>query len=162
MTSILHPSTNPGRRALTLVSLVALAALGVGCGRAASASSSELVLEEPLTQVGLADVETASSGCEDLLADVTDFAVLGESGLVVGLDGSGGAICIDTVEAVNSELAEDGRASDALALASRYEATMEVRGHSRAPIERRIALGGDPDPEPNAPQFLQLPQRPGI
>jgi hypothetical protein len=163
MTSILHPSTNAsGRRTIGLVLFVALASLGVGCSRAASVTSSELLLDEPLTQVGLADVETASSGCEDLLSDVTDFAVLGETGLVVGLDCSGGAVCIDTVAAVNSELSEDGRASDALALASRYEATMEVRGFSGSAVRRRIALGGDPNPQPNAPQFQQLPQRPGI
>lgn len=134
--------------------------LGIGCTSGVGATSSDLVLAEaPLTQVGLADVESASSSCEGLLAGVTDFAVLGETGLVVGLDGTGNAVCIDTVEAVNSELGETGRASDAMELIARYESTMAMRGHTI----RRFQLGGDPDPEPNAPQFMSREgDRPGI
>lgn len=167
MTANLHPQTrHPAQVRSRLVALVAFAALtclGVGCSTAADATAADLLMsEDTLSQVGLADVESASSSCEDLLAGVTDFAVLGETGLVVGLDATGGAVCIDTVEAVNSELSEDGRSNDALLLAARYEATMAVRGHGQGPFLRRIALGGDPDPEPNSPQYSQPSQRPGI
>lgn len=161
----LHPArTGLARpRAAALVAFAALACLGVGCSAATGGTSADLLMsEDTLSQVGLADVESASSSCEDLLAGVTDFAVLGETGLVVGLDATGGAVCIDTVEAVNSELSEDGRSNDALALVARYEATMAVRGHGEGPFLRRIALGGDPDPEPNSPQYSQPSQRPGI
>jgi hypothetical protein len=164
MTASLQPHTNPAAvpvRTIGLLAFVALASLGVGCSANAGVTSADLLMsEDTLSQVGLADVESASSSCEDLLGGVTDFAVLGETGLVVGLDATGIAVCIDTVEAVNSELAEDGRASDALALAARYEATMALRG-PRGPLMRRIALGGDPDPEPNSPQYSQH-SRPGI
>ncbi len=161
----LHPArTGLARpRAAALVAFAALACLGVGCSTATGGTSADLFMsEDTLSQVGLADVESASSSCEDLLAGVTDFAVLGETGLVVGLDATGGAVCIDTVDAVNSELSEDGRSNDALALVARYEATMAVRGHGQGPFLRRIALGGDPDPEPNSPQYSQPSQRPGI
>ena len=161
MTANLPPHT--GSRLAALVAFVALAGLGVGCSAATGSTSADLLMsEDTLSQVGLADVEAASSSCEDLLGGVTDFAVLGETGLVVGLDATGGAVCIDTVEAVNSELAEDGRTSDALTLAARYEATMAVREHGQGPLLRRIAPGGDPDPEPNSPQYSQPSQRPGI
>ncbi|MBX7197474.1 MAG: hypothetical protein K1X94_35845 [Sandaracinaceae bacterium] len=154
------------QRGAAMLAFVALACLGVGCSTAASGTTSDLLAAEdaPLSQVGLADVETASSSCEGLLGDVTEFAVLGETGLVVGLDASGLAVCIDTVDAVNTELSVQGRATDALDLIHRYETTMAMRNASgTGPTFRRFALAGDPDPEPNSPQYSQpSTSRPGI
>jgi hypothetical protein len=150
-------------RYVAFVAFAALACLGIGCSTSTEAATSDLLAEEsPLEQVGLADVEAASSSCEDLLAGVTDFALLGETGLVVGLDSGGGAVCIDTVDAVNDELSEDGRISDALALAARYQNAMAIRQATGRPVIRRFVLGGDPDPEPNSPMFHQPTERPGI
>jgi len=90
-----------------LWALAAAAVLAVGCtssGLPGGASSDLLASDPPLAQVGLSDVAAASSSCEGLLPRVTDFALLGETGLVVGLDDAGGAVCIHTVEGVNPEL----------------------------------------------------------
>jgi len=150
----------PLNRLAALAVLLGMGVLGIGCSSSVGGTASDLLVSEaPLDQVGLADVEAASSSCEGLLAAVTDFAVLGETGLVVGLDRTGSAVCIDTVEAVNSELGETGRGTDALALIARYESTMAMRGHDIG----RFAPVGDPDPEPNTPQFMPRPsERPGI
>jgi len=149
----------PLSRLAALAVLLGVGVLGVGCSSVGGAASDLVASEAPLDQVGLADVESASSSCEGLLTGVTDFAVLGETGLVVGLDGAGSAICIDTVEAVNSELDETGRETDAVELIARYETTMSMRGLGI----RRFVPTGDPDPEPNSPQFMQRPSdRPGI
>lgn len=164
MTALFHPNhaVVPPRYA-ALLAFTALACLGVGCSASTHGASSDLLAEDaPLEQVGLADVEAASSSCEDLLAGVTDFALLGETGLIVGLDSGGGAICIDTVEAVNDELAEDGRASDAMELVARYQHAMAIRQATGRPVIRRFVLGGDPDPEPNSPMYHQPSERPGI
>ncbi len=162
MTAIsnLEPTRRVVPRHVMLVAFAALACLGIGCSNGAGASSDLIESDLPLEQVGLADVETASSSCEDLLAAVTDFALLGETGLIVGLDSGGGAVCIDTVEAVNSELAEDGRSNDAMDLVARYAHAMEIR--QGRPVIRRFVLGGDPDPEPNSPMYHQPSERPGI
>lgn len=168
MQANLTRTSSPSRQRLALrwlaVALLALA--GVGCSSVGAASSDLIAEEPPLTQVGLADVESATSSCEGLLDDVIDFAVLGETGLVVGLDGIGDAVCIDTVEAVNAELGDEGRVGDAIALSSRYEVTMALRSNTppNAPHAasrqqqtriQRLVLAGDPDPEPNCPQPTQ-------
>ncbi len=164
-----------GRSMSMTLALLVLGSAGIGCA-SSSVASSELLSadEEPLSQVGLADVETASSSCEGLLTSVDDFALLGETGLVVGLDPSGDAVCIDTVDAVNAELGEQGRPGDASDLVARYEYTMATRagGPRNAPrtetvretVIRRSVRAGDPDPEPNHPQgqYAQPNGRPGI
>jgi hypothetical protein len=98
-----------------------------------------------------------------MLMRVTDFAVLGETGLIVGLDAAGGAVCVDTVEAVNTELADSGRLTDASELVARYQITMAMR-ESRGTRVRRFQFEGDPNPEPNAPIFVGRDQGrpPGI
>jgi hypothetical protein len=141
------------RSAPWLLALAALLAVGCTSGGLAESTSSQLLEAETLEQVGLSDVATASSSCEGLLTRVTDFAVLGETGLIVGLDAAGGAVCIDTVEAVNTELSEGGRFADAGELVARYQTTMAMR-ESRGARIRRFQLEGDPNPEPNAPMFF--------
>lgn len=147
-------------RLLGHVLVAALSLVGVGCGRLSSVATSGLLEEEPLGRVDLNDVESASSGCEGMLANASDFALLGETGLVVALDGSGAPVCFDTVEAVNDELDDTGRAADAAVLSARYENTMTARRHSI----QRLQFGGDPNPEPNAPQSTprERMSRPGI
>lgn len=154
-----HGLTATRRRAAARALVLALAAastFAVGCtsGAMATGASSDLLASEPpLDQVDLGDVAAASSSCEGLLARVTDFAVLGETGLVVGLDAGGGAVCIDTVEAVNTELGDCGRWTDAGELVARYQITMAMR-ESRGARIRRFQLEGDPNPEPNSPVYF--------
>ncbi len=173
-TTLSNPSTNrllgasaavspsrwvPPSRWAAFAWLLGVGVLGIGCSSVEGTATDLLASEPPLEQVGLADVESASSSCEGLLTGVTDFAVLGETGLIVGLDGAGSAVCIDTVEAVNSELDDTGRETDAVELIARYETTMSMRGLGI----QRFAPTGDPDPEPNSPQFMQRQSgRPGI
>lgn len=148
------------RSARWMIAIAALLAVGCSSGGLADAASSQLVeADAPLEQVGLADVATASSSCEGLLARVTDFAVLGETGLIVGLDAGGGAVCVDTVEAVNTELSDSGRLADAGELVARYQTTMAMR-ESRGARIRRFQLEGDPNPEPNAPVYIGGQGRP--
>jgi hypothetical protein len=144
-----------GARAL-LLALAAASIFAVGCtsGPTATGASSDLLATDPpLEQVDLGDVATASSSCEGLLSRVTDFALLGETGLVVGLDAGGGAVCIDTVEAVNTELGDCGRWTDAGELVARYQVTMAMR-ESRGARIRRFQMEGDPNPEPNSPIYF--------
>lgn len=179
-----HPSRDRVNRSVLRVNrlarsggilAIALGLFSIGCS-SSSFTSSDLIAGEhqPLSQVGLADVESASSSCEGMLATVDEFALLGETGLLVGLDDTGDAVCIDTVDAVNAELGEVGRLGDASALVARYEFTMATRAsmpRNQARTEstqgsslRRDVRAGDPDPEPNHPQqnYSQQGTRAGI
>ena len=127
--------------------------VAVGCaGSVGSAEATLLESEAVLDQVDLSDVASAESSCEGLIDSVTSFAVLGETGLIVGVDEGGAAICIDTVEAVETELGDVGRASDASELSDRYLETVHLRESRSAAIVRPTWDRGDPDPQPNEPQ----------
>ena len=126
--------------------------VAVGCaGSVGGAESTLLESESALDQVDLSDVASAESSCEGLIGSVISFAVLGETGLIVGVDEGGAAICIDTVEAVQTELCDEGRAADASELSDRYLETVHLRESRSAGIARPTWDNGDPDPQPNEP-----------
>ncbi len=125
------------------------ALLAVGCAGTVGSAEATLLESESLEQVDLSDVASASSSCEGLLGSVTSFAVLGETGLIVGVDDIGAPVCIDTVEAVQTELSLAGRAEDAGDLESRYLETVHFRETRSEQITRPTWNHGDPDPEPN-------------
>lgn len=127
------------------------ALVAVGCAGSVGNAEAALLESEALEQVDLSDVASASSSCEGLLGSVTSFAVLGETGLIVGVDDIGCPVCIDTVEAVQSELNLCGRRDDAGTLESRYLETVHLREARSEQITRPTWDHGDPDPEPNAP-----------
>lgn len=124
------------------------ALLAVGCAGTVGSAEATLLESESLDQVDLSDVASASSSCEGLLGSVTSFAVLGETGLIVGVDDIGAPVCIDTVEAVQTELGLCGRSDDAGELESRYLETVHYR-ETRSEGIRPTWDRGDPDPEPN-------------
>lgn len=127
------------------------ALIAVGCAGSIGSAEAALLESEALEQVDLSDVASASSSCEGLLGSVTSFAVLGETGLIVGVDEIGAPVCIDTVEAVQTELSLCGRLDDAGALESRYLETVHLREARSGQIVRPTWNDGDPDPEPNEP-----------
>lgn len=144
--------TLPFSKQSSLIAFMTAALAVVGCsGGSEPAVASSALVSDSLDQVGLSDVSNAASSCEGLLDGVTDFAVLGETGLLVGLDAVGDPVCIDTVEAIETELDEEGR--DSSSLDYRYEATMSSRGRTSTPLTRRDLVSGDPNPEPNEPYY---------
>ncbi|MDW8247653.1 MAG: hypothetical protein RMJ84_13870, partial [Sandaracinaceae bacterium] len=108
-------------RVFVIVSMSPLAiACGSGSGEFAGVNSYALGDFQPLDRVGLSEVQSAAPSCEGRLEGVSEFALLGESGLVVGLDEEGEAVCVDAVESVEEELNEQGRSEEALRLGERY------------------------------------------
>lgn len=136
------------------------ALVAVGCaGNVGGGGEALLERESPLEQVDLSDVASAESSCEGLLRSVTSFAVLGETGLIVGVDGDGAPVCIDTVEAVQTELGEVGRVVDAGELSNRYQQTLLHRESQSVGFVRPTNDWGDPDPQPNRPDPQDPPDR---
>lgn len=80
----------------------------------------------------------AHPGCEGYLTGATTFAAT-NSGLVVAYDDRGTALCIDTLDAVTTELDETDRGETADRLRSSY--ARWVNAHT--------LCSGDPNPQPS-------------
>ncbi len=101
---------------------------------------------EPLASIAEA-AWVAAPDCDGLVTASVSFRVASLSaGLVAGIDASGEVICVDSVEAISSDLDESGREEDAEALAASFVAAAHAE-------EMAVGLGdmtSDPEPQPNS------------
>ncbi len=135
----------------SLAALVMLGAGVVGCvggdPSGATAIDATLVLAdaEPLAAIG-PDAWSAAPGCEGLLARGVSFRVASLSGgLVACVDSSGRVVCVDSVEAISSDLDESGRDAEADALAAGFVAAV----HAQELARTVSGMTSDPEPQPN-------------
>lgn len=88
----------------------------------------------------------APAGCEDRLAAGLSFRLASAlDGLVAAVDGDGDIVCVDTVESLQEELAEDGREDEADELGDRYLLAIGVAAMPSSDSMR----AGDPSPQPS-------------
>jgi hypothetical protein len=139
---------NVKRWAWALVGLCALSLAGCA-GGAPSSAEATLVLPDaaPLETISEDAWVEAPPDCDGLLTNSVSFRVASLSGgLVAAVDASGDVICVDTVEAVSSDLDESGRDAEAEALAEGFFAAVHAE-------EVSVAIPGmasDPEPQPNS------------
>lgn len=143
-------------RTFLRASLATFIALAAGCaaddGDVAGRAESDL-LELPAASQPLApldedeDWEDAPAGCEDRLASsqLTFRVASFTYGLVAAVEPDGDIVCVDTVQAVQEELDEQGDAARADELGDRYLLALSYGG---LPIPRGL-VAGDPTPQPN-------------
>lgn len=143
----------------TLFTLLALALAGcMGAPDEAASGRSWLVEVAPGTEP-LEPLESDDESwqdaptCDGRLDGSVSFALAGE-GLVAAVDSHGHVLCVDSVEEVQDELAEDGRASDAAELGDAY---LVAIGLGYVPNAGDIAAG-DPSPQPSLPLGDPSPQ----
>ena len=124
-------------------------ALVGGCVAAPSASSeSTLVLGdvEPLATLAEADWQAAPLDCAGLTGASVSFRVASlEGGLVACVDAAGEIICVDSVEAVSSELDGEGRQDAAEEVAAGFGAAV----HAEDVAQSVPGMTSDPEPQPN-------------
>jgi hypothetical protein len=141
--------------------IVALALLGgagllgtglVGCvghdPQLGEPATSTLVLAEAAPLETLAEEAWAQApDCEGLVTSTVSFRVASLSGGLVAVVGSSGeVICVDSVEAISSDLDECGREAEAAALAASFFAAVHAE-------DMAVAISGmtsDPEPQPNS------------
>ena len=112
-------------------------------------SESTLVTPDaaPLDAIG-EDAWVAAPDCEGLLAGTVTFRVASLSaGLVACVDSFGHVVCVDSVEAISSDLDESGRDEEAAALAAGFVAA--VRAEDTAVAISAMTTASDPEPQPN-------------
>lgn len=141
----------------TLFALLSLALGGcMGSPGEASGAPSWLVEVSPDTEP-LDTVETeewqGAPDCENRLGGTVSFAIA-DDGRVAAVDANGHVVCVDSVEEVQDELAEDGRVSDADDLGDAYLVTI---GRGYVPSAEDI-VAGDPSPQPSMPYGDPSPQ----
>lgn len=144
------------------MAVLAMAGLGSGCAAdlaetGAAAGAGDLLerdntLPSDLVPGSLAE---APAGCEGRIPslDAVSFHLASaEFGLVAALNDGGEVVCVDTVEAVQSELAASGYEDEAEDLGYRFE---------RTAIELALAGWdtGDPSPQPSVEEVDSIRQR---
>lgn len=103
-------------------------------------------IEADVTALGTATSDAAHPGCEGYLTRATAFAAT-QSGLVVAYDDRGIALCIDTLDAVATELDETDRNDTADRLRRSY--ARWVNAHT--------LCSGDPNPQPSKGSNTEFP-----
>ena len=152
-------------RVAPAIAALALGLFAPGCmGGSVGVSDTGLLMADPLVLLRPSAWAHAPASCEGLLNEEVEFAVASaEGGLVAALDDHGEVVCVGTVEAVEEELEQSGRADDAAALVEAFEATMAAREaalmglmpprHEGDPEPQpnmwQSVLAGDPEPQPN-------------
>ncbi len=139
------------RTTLSLL-LAILGSLLAGCvgGVEPGSSASGLVEITPETEP-LASVPTevwvaAPAGCEDLLAAAVTFRLASAAdGLVAAMDAAGRVVCVDTVDAVQEELQEEGDDARADQLGAQFLLAAGLAGFPSP----EMLVAGDPTPQPN-------------
>lgn len=148
-----------------IATLSALTTALVGCATGTTgvtASDADLMARETITDVYLDGeppepvaehvAEEAPAGCEGRLANVASIGLAVESGLLVAFDAAGAPLCADTAVAVETELSEITTRVDA---AGRSAIENSRASGCRRGFERHI-YAGDPNPQPNVPQFFGI------
>lgn len=131
---------------------LALPLAGCMAGPAGSSSDELLASDGQLESLGEDDWSQALPGCEGVLDGDEHFAIASaEHGLVAALSPSGDILCVDTVDAVEEELAETGREEEAVELVTAYAATLRAADMAReaSSLFDGRTHEGDPDPQPN-------------
>lgn len=87
--------------------------------------------------------------CSGHLGGNITFAVVSiNAGLVAAIDANGAVVCVDSVDAVQSDLDASGRQAEADALVAGFTAAVHQAQGRDARFAGR-ALPGDPEPQPN-------------
>ncbi len=143
-------------RRLAIVTSLAVGAGSLGACSAPVGSGTSDLFEAPLDALPLATIEArewqlAPAGCEDLLPDTVSFEVArGANGLLVAVDDDGEAVCTDTYEAIQEELADAGREEESDDLEAAFRAT--IGSFEEEPEDVHVdPTGDDPSPQPSCP-----------
>jgi hypothetical protein len=138
------------RGLLAAIALSAVALSGcIGAPDERGATSGLVELDTSTPPLGRIDSDAwrrAPAGCEDRLAAGLSFRLASAlDGLVAAVDGEGQIVCVDTVESVQEELAEEGREDEADELGDRYLLAVALAVMPSSDSMR----AGDPSPQPS-------------
>ena len=130
----------------------------VGAPPVSGSQSSDLVEtrsdSRPLARLDTStDWEAAPAGCEGRLATpgLTFRVASAQDGLIAAVDDQGNIVCVDTVEAVQSELDAQGHSDEADALGDRFVLAERVEIATSV----TVLNAGEPTPQPNCGPVLQ-------
>lgn len=144
--------TNKLGWAVAALAIGGTALAGCGVDPTAGGASSDLLLMDSLETIEESNWTDAPAGCEGHLEGDVIFAIASvDEGLVAAVGEDGEIICVDTVEAIEAELEENGRQDEADHLVDAFAATV-ARGTADPVPSRnqfRAPTHGDPQPEPN-------------